>query len=153
MISVKTRIIAFFALIMVTIVLASCCSDYFSKQSFFSNPDLIAAQGDSYSYLHRIATNTESTCSIAFSHFYGKETVLEIEGEVGTFWEIELDFEHSYGKYKLCLVEPNKRVKVLVRDTVRKKILIPLGMGEYKIVMVGIAADGLIRISHKKIYN
>jgi hypothetical protein len=79
--------------------------------------------------------------------------VLEIEGEVGSFWEIELDVELSYGKYKLCLVEPNNRVTVLVSDSVRKKILVPLNLGKYRIVMVGIEADGLIRMSHKKIYN
>ena len=136
-----------YLLTLITVLLISGCSTINTYQnSLYDNNEKLAKDGDSYTFKDRIGSLEDSVFSLSFTGFSGKQTVKEIEATTQGTVELEITIKTTSGKFKICLINADKEVSIIVEGRIDEKFIITLKEGKNAIVIVGKNASGEVSI-------
>jgi hypothetical protein len=150
----KTRIKVFPipALVLGLMVILGGCNGLSYDPALFSDDGWIAEEGDTYSYVKRSmqfsGDGQSRGLELVFSGFYGKHSVWMIDAAADATLSAEIDIADGLkGQYKVCLVDPDKQVRILAGPPCTLQPEIQLVPGRYYVVLVGMDASGILAMS------
>lgn len=115
----------------------------------------IASEGKDFSYaLHRQNDGKASyELDINYAGFYGIDTIYQINAADGASMNLKFSSQVNKGKFKLVLIDPNKKVQVVEEGSKNGSKKVDLNNGKYYVRIVGKAASGKINVSVEDVKN
>lgn len=137
---------------LVVFLLLGACNGLSYDPALFSDDQWISQEGDTYSYVQRSmqhsGTGQTRGLALAFSGFYGKHSVWMIDAAADAMLTVETDIAAGLrGQYKVCLVDPDRQVRILSDRSGTQQHEIQLEPGRYYVVLVGMDASGSLAMS------
>lgn len=132
--------------ILMTAVLFSGCSVSTKQKMMYENDELIAEEGDSYTFLSRIGDTDETESEIRFKRFYGSDTIWNINIKEQGELIFEFDSDVDKGKFKGVLISENKEVTTIFEGDAAGSHKYITNKGKYKFKIVGYNAYGNVSI-------
>ena len=133
-------------LILALLFLASCTRVGDNQKRVYDDEEMIAAEGDSYTYSKRLGSVRISQLSIDFSGFSGKETVWEVTAQEETSCSLDVSADITKGKFKLCLVSETGAVTTIFENDQAGVLSVSLPPGANRLILVGYGADGRVNV-------
>lgn len=130
-------------------VAMAVCSCVFPEHDpeLFNDDGWIAREGDTYSYVHRTMRGSGSGLELAFSGFYGKHSLWSIESSSEASISVATTVGGGLrGLFKVCLISPDKTVRVLATGAGSSSQAIELQDGTSGIAVIGYGATGTASI-------
>jgi len=116
-----------------------------SMDKIYDDNEWIAGEGDSYTYLFRVATKINNKSQMKFN-MSGMETLWEIEASKDNFIDIEYSSKISRGNFKVVLISPDNNLQTVFEGTGEGTIRAEILEGVNRIKVVGKNAKGSINI-------
>jgi hypothetical protein len=139
-------------LVLALLVLLGACNGISYDPALFSDDEWIAREGDTYSYVKRSMQfsvgGQARGLELSFSGFHGKHSVWMIDAAADTMVTAETVIAAGLkGQYKVCLVDPDKQVRILADRPGTLAHEIQLVPGRHYVVLVGMDASGALAMS------
>ncbi len=138
----RSAIIAVFVLMM--LVLTGCRYSDPYRIGFYDDNARIAQQGDSYSFTDRLGRTVANELDLTFTSFTGKQTIWLIPAGQDCVLELNVVNEITEGKFKVCLIDPNRQVSVISEGSQTGTIDLNIAKGENVLTIIGSKASGTI---------
>lgn len=119
------------------------------QHNFYDDPEMISQNGDSYSFAVRIGNLINDQLSVSFEGFTGKQTLWQLTTEKATKLVLDYEITVDDGKFKLCLIDPEQQVTVLVEGAEDTQQTITLKPGVNYLAIVGYDSAGEIGLALK----
>ena len=131
-------------LVMMILMLSGCRYSDPYKLSFYDDNARIAQQGDSYTFSDRLGRTVANELALSFAGFTGKQTIWLIPAGQDCVLKLDLNNEITGGKFKVCLVDPNRQVSVISEGSQTGTINLNILKGENVLTIVGSRASGTV---------
>ena len=134
------------------VLLLGACNGLSYDPALFSDDQWISQEGDTYSYVQRSMQHSGEgqirDLGISFSGFHGKHSVWMIDAATDTTMTVATELASGLkGQYKVCLVDPDRQVRILADRSGTQQHEIQLEPGRYYVVLVGMDASGALAMS------
>lgn len=143
----KRGMVCCLSVVLAVSVFAGCSMGVGQKQkNVYGDNKVIVQSGDSLTYSERTGTVDEEDAELAFTGFYGSDTLWSIksasEGKLG----IEFKQNVSRGKFKLVLITPTEETVIVAEGSSEGTVELPLVQGTSRIKIVGNKGKGEIAL-------
>jgi hypothetical protein len=144
----KKRQIGAILLILLSFYFLTGCGAVSSEQrKIYGDDELIAREGDTYTFSTRLGEVEASEANLEFAGFFGMQTMWIMETQKDTEINIHYSLDISSGKVKLVLINPQGTVTTITEQEASDNLSIPLQKGKYRVKLVGSNAKGNIHVS------
>lgn len=115
-----------------------------SKEYIYDNDARIIQPADSYSFSERMGRTIGNQLSVSFADFTGKQTIWMIAAGQDSVLELNMMNDIKKGKFKVCLIDPSRKVKIISEGSHSGIANLEVRSGENVLVIVGSGAAGEI---------
>jgi hypothetical protein len=138
--------------VLAVFLLLEACNGLAYDPALFSDDQWISREGDTYSYVQRSMQHSGEgqirDLGMSFSGFHGKHSVWMVDAAAETMLTAETCITTGLrGQYKVCLVDPDRQVRILADRVGTQQHEIQLEPGRYYVVLVGMDASGTLAMS------
>ena len=135
--------------VLAVFLLLGACNGLSYDPALFSDNEWISQEGDTYSYVRRSMQHSGEgqirELVISFSGFHGKHSVWMIDAASDTTMTVTTELASGLkGQYKVCLVDPDRQVRILADRSGTQQHEIQLEHGRYYVLLVGMDASGTL---------
>jgi len=134
-------------LVLMLLVLSGCRYSNPNRLSYYDDDARIAQQGDSYTFSNRLGRTVANELALSFTDFTGKQTIWLIPAGQDCVLELDLNNEITGGKFKVCLIDPNRQVSVISEGSQTGTINLNIPKGENVLTIVGSKASGTVAMT------
>lgn len=115
-----------------------------SQDRIYDDDARITKQADSYSFSERVGRTIGNHLSVSFADFTGKQTIWLIAAGQDSVLELDMKNDINKGKFKVCLIDPSRKVKIISEGSHSGIANLEVSSGENVLVIVGSGAAGKI---------
>lgn len=124
-------------------VLFGCGAD---KGELYDSNKEIGKNGDSYTFVGRIGSQSKKQIDFSFKKFSGVQTQWLIVAKENSVIELHYDTEIEKGDFKIVFVTPKQEVTSIAQNSSKGNYKVKTSKGKYRIKIVGRNAKGKIKM-------
>lgn len=133
-------------LILATILCTGCLKISSFQKSIYNDDSKISETGDSYSFVSISGNFINNELAIGFKGFSGKKTVWKLQAKENCTFDIDCNTGINSGKFKICIVDADKKVSTIAEGSKIEKLTIDIKAGTNYLKIVGYEANGKLNL-------
>lgn len=133
------------SVVLAAVVFAGCSADP-KQKAVYGDSEVIVQSGDSLTYSERIGEVIEQDAELAFTGFYGSDTLWSIESAADGKLGIGFEQNITKGKFKVVLITPEDDMVVVAEGSTEGTVELPLAKGTSRIKIVGNKGKGKVNL-------